>query len=71
MSALTPQMVATLQASDKDNKTKAYIAGNAICLVAAFIAVVLRFASRRVARAKIGIDDYLIVIALVEELLTC
>lgn len=71
MSALTPQMIATLRASDTDNKTKAFIAGNAICLLAAFIAVVLRFASRRIARAKIGVDDYLIVVALVDELLTC
>jgi len=63
MSTLTPQQIAALQANDHDDKRAAYIAGNAVCLVAALVAVALRFTSRRIARAKIGIDDWLILVA--------
>lgn len=47
-----------------DNKKPNLIIASAICLSAAYIAVSLRFLSRRVARNPLGADDYTILVAL-------
>lgn len=47
-----------------DNKKPSLIIASAICLSAAYIAVFLRFVSRRVARNALGADDYTILVAL-------
>lgn len=47
-----------------DNKKPDLIAASAICLSAAYIAVALRFVSRRRARNALGADDYAVVLAL-------
>ena len=47
-----------------DNKKPNLIAASVICLSAAYVAVVLRFISRRVARNILEADDYTIVVGL-------
>jgi hypothetical protein len=51
----------------EDDRSPDVIASIAICLPAAYLAVALRFVSRRVAGAKLLWDDWLIVIALVRD----
>ena len=41
------------------------VVSHAICIVIALIAVVLRFSSRRLCKAPILADDYMIIVALV------
>ena len=47
-----------------ENKKPDLIAASAICLSAAYIAVALRFLSRRRARNSLQADDYSVVVAL-------
>ncbi|KAL8913221.1 MAG: hypothetical protein Q9171_001935 [Xanthocarpia ochracea] len=48
-----------------DNRINEILVSNSICIGLAAIAVVLRFAARRLNKAKIAADDYMIVAALV------
>ena len=47
-----------------DNRKPSLIIASAICLSTAYIAVFLRFVSRRVARNSLGADDYTVLVAL-------
>lgn len=66
-STLTPAEIAKLS---HQTEIPAINASNAVCLAAAFIAVVLRFVSRRITKLKIQADDGLIAVALVRRLRT-
>ena len=48
-----------------DNLQPNIIAACVVCLFSAYVAVLLRFVSRRLIRTPLGWDDYLIVVALV------
>jgi len=61
---LPPSAIAYQTAHAADDKRSDLIASSAICLSTAYIAVALRFTSRRVARNAIGPDDYGILIGL-------
>lgn len=47
-----------------DDRASAIVVSHAVVLPLAVIAVILRFISRRLCRARIGADDYMIVTAL-------
>ena len=65
MALLSPSDVQYQKAHIDDNKSAGIIAACAICLTAAYSAVVLRFVSRRLSRTSLEADDYFIVTALV------
>ena len=48
-----------------DNRSGQIHASNAVCLIAAYIAVVLRLVARSLTKAKYGLDDWLIGVSLV------
>ena len=50
-----------------DNKKPDIIVASAICLSAAYVSVVFRFLARRLSKACIGPDDWVIVLALVTD----
>ena len=60
-----PGQIAYQRAHTGDNRTPETIAAQTVCLVIAFLGVGLRFTERRLARATITTDDYLIILALV------
>jgi hypothetical protein len=64
MATLSPSQVAYLQSIDHDDQRTSYIIGNAACLIAAYISVILRFWSRHISKKKWGADDYTILISL-------
>lgn len=47
-----------------DNKKPSLIVASAICLSAAYLAVILRLIARRLARKSLGADDYTVLVAL-------
>jgi len=65
MGNLTAAETEYMIAHQSDNKGPQIIASNVICLTATIIAFVLRFVSRRLGHVKLGIEDWLIVIATV------
>ena len=52
-----------------DDRSKGIVISNAVVLPLAFIAVTARFISRRLCKARIEIDDYMIIAALVRFML--
>lgn len=50
-----------------DYRGEELIAFYTIAIALAYIAVIMRFVSRKVASSKIGLDDYLVVVALVRK----
>ena len=65
MSSLTPSEVQYMQLHVDDNRTAQIHASNVVCLVAAYIAVLLRLFARSLTKAKYGLDDWLIGLSLV------
>lgn len=49
-----------------ENRSTNIVVACILCLSAAYIAVILRFCSRRINRAPLGIDDGTIVLSLVK-----
>ena len=65
MATLSPQEMQYQVANKNDNRDAAIVASLAIMLAAAYLAVGLRFLSRRMARVKLASDDWVMVIGLV------
>ena len=65
--ALDPAQTAYQHAHSSENRAPGMIAAQTTCLVIAILGVSLRFTARRLARAAITVDDYLIILALVWE----
>lgn len=67
MSSFTgdPQSIAFQTAHVTDSRQTATRAAQIACLVIAYVGVALRFLARKLARAQITSDDYVIVLALV------
>ena len=64
-SSLPPQEAKYQLAHIHDDKTTSFIVAYALCLPLAFLAVITRFASRRIGRVLYGADDWMIVVAFV------
>ena len=64
---LTPSAadIAYQQAHKEDNAIPGILAANVICIIAAWIAGLLRLYSRRLVRAAIKTDDWLVIGSLV------
>ena len=62
---LTPEDIAFQKAHIKDDRSNDIIVSHAICIAIAFVAVILRFVSRRVGNLKVSWDDYMIVAAFI------
>jgi len=63
--SLSPESIRYQEAHITDNSQPNLIISTAICLTAAYIAVILRFVSRRIGGVIFGKDDVAIIIALV------
>ncbi|MCJ1237517.1 hypothetical protein MMC14_005503 [Varicellaria rhodocarpa] len=63
-SAPTASDILFMEAHIRENKIPSIVTANVICIIAAYLAVVLRFISRRFVQAKLGPDDWWIVGAL-------
>ena len=64
MVQLTPADIAYQKAHIKDDRRGDIIVSHAICITLAFLAVILRFISRKLGKIKIQADDYTIIAAL-------
>ena len=60
-----PEQLAFQHAHSQDNRSSGTIAAQVVCLTIAFAGVSLRFKARRLAKAKILIDDHFILLSLV------
>lgn len=67
MASLFPNEVQYQQAHIDEDKSPRIIAACVVCLVAAFLVVILRFVSRRLVRSPLQADDYTIIVSLVSE----
>ena len=65
MASLSPSEVQYQQEHIHEDKAANIIAACGICITAAYLAVILRFVSRRLSKTSLQSDDYTIVIALV------
>ena len=65
MADTSSNSLSTQQVLAKENKTADIIISHTICLVAAFVAVVLRLVSRRISKSPLKADDHMIVVSLV------
>lgn len=66
MSTLTPTLASGDQLLDiYDSQVHAIVVSLAVCLPAAYIAVVLRFVSRRIGKVPLKADDWWLVVGLV------
>ncbi len=63
--SLPPSEVAYQLAHANDDGRSGLIISSAICLPAAYIAVLLRLTSRKISRGGLQADDYLILLGLV------
>ena len=68
-SPLSPAELKYEAANIKDDRSKDLVVSSIICITCAIIAVILRFIARRLSKAKIMADDYMIVAALVSKIL--
>lgn len=66
--SLTPDQLAHQFANVHDNVQPNIYAACGICLLSAYLAVTLRFVSRRLKHAPLGGDDYTIIVALVRRI---
>ncbi len=64
-SHLPPAEIKNELAHIKDDRSHDMVVSCAICTTAAIAAVILRFIARRLSKAKIMADDWMIVVALV------
>ena len=65
MASLSPSDLSYQQSHIGEDRSVEIITASAICLSAAYVAVILRFVSRRLSKTILQGDDYTIVIALV------
>ena len=65
MASLSPSEISYQESHVGENRSVEIITASAICLTAAYVAVVLRFVSRRLSKTALEGDDYTIMIALV------
>ena len=65
MSSFTPSELQYMQSHIGDNRSGQIHASNVVCLIAAYIAVLLRIFARSLTKAKYGLDDWLIGVSLV------
>lgn len=63
--SISPQAIAEQKVHMNDDRRKDVVIAAVVCLAVAMIAVVLRFLSRRLAKARILWDDYMIIVGLV------
>jgi hypothetical protein len=63
--ALTPEQIQWLQDHIEETQVPAIHISNGVCLAAATISVILRFAARRSSKANLGRDDYCLFLAYV------
>jgi hypothetical protein len=63
----TKEQITYMAAHSGDNREPWYIALNTLCLAVACVAVGLRIASRTKLKTKIGLDDWLIIVAMVRD----
>lgn len=63
----TPSEIAWMKAHADDTRVPSIIATTSICGIASTVFVLLRFISRRMARLKPQLNDWLLVVALVSE----
>lgn len=68
MAKLSPSDIQYQLEHLQDNKVPEILEYQIICFILAIIAVILRLVSRRLHRASIQSDDYMILIALVKKL---
>ncbi|KAJ6086231.1 hypothetical protein N7486_010512 [Penicillium sp. IBT 16267x] len=64
MSSIPPAKLKYMEEHPNENRAPEILASGAVCLVAAVIVVAMRFISRRMTRASLGLDDLLTFIAL-------
>lgn len=65
----TPEEIAYMQAHVHEDRRGWFTAINVVCMVLVYVAVGLRVISRRKIGIKIGLDDYLIMAAMVSVVL--
>ena len=63
--SLSPQEIAYQQAHIDDDRRVDVVISMIICLTAAWTSVVLRLISRRIAKCRLEMDDYMILVGLV------
>ena len=63
--SLSPEEIAYQEANINDDRQPEFIIASVICLTAAYTAVALRFFARRLVKAGLQIDDWVILTALV------
>ena len=63
----SPTEVQYMKQHIQDDKHQQVIISSAVCLVAVYLAVSLRFYARYIARVKYGMDDWFILMALVSQ----
>lgn len=68
MDLLPPDEILYQYQHINDDRAPGVIASQVICFTLACAAVLLRWISRRMCKAGIGADDYMIVVALVGEI---
>lgn len=71
MMQATPEQLAYWREHAADDRRAWFVGGNALCLVVAFAAVVLRVLSRVKIGTMIGLDDWLIGVAAVSLFPSC
>lgn len=64
-------MCGNLVPSLNDYRGQELVGFYVFAITLAYLAVLLRFISQRISRAKIGLDDYLVLVALVREVPGC
>lgn len=65
MATLTPEQIAYFELHASDDRRASIIVTDVVCLMAASIAVGLRFIARHLKKADIGPDDWCILLGLV------
>lgn len=65
MGALTEAQIEYMAAHVHEDRRHGYIIANTIMLVAASVAFILRFVSRRLGGVKLGVDDWFMVVGMV------
>ncbi len=67
MASFSPSEIQYMESHVADNRSGQLYATNVVCAFAAYLAVVLRLIARSLTKARYGLDDWLIVAALVRK----
>lgn len=70
MATISPSELEYQKSHINDSRVPEIIAAFAVCLPLAYIAVILRFTSRRIGKIALKADDYWVIIALVSHHIT-